>query len=419
MPQDTPALGALAGLRVLDLSRILAGPTCTQVLGDLGAEVIKIEKPGAGDDTRKWGPPFATGPDGQPTTESAYYLSSNRNKRSLALDFTRPEGKALLMRLLASCDVLIENFRTGTLRRHGLDYASLKDRFPRLVYCSVTGFGQTGPYAQRAGYDYLAQAMGGIMSITGAPDGPPMKVGVGIADVTTGLYATIGILAALRHRDATGEGQHVDACLLDTQVSWLINEATNYFLSGVRPVRRGNSHPNIVPYRVYASADGHLVLAVGNDAQFRRFCEIAGAPALADDPRFATNAARVCNREAIDAEVEAAMARRSTADWLAALERAGIPAGPVNHIDEVFADPQVQAREMQVTMPYAHSASGRVDLVGSPLKLERTPAAYRHPPPVLGEHTRELLAEIAGLDAAEIEALLEAGVIGAPPAGGG
>ena len=413
--------GPLDGVRVLDMSRILAAPTGTQILGDLGAEVIKGEKPGAGDDTRRWGPPFLTGRDGEPMAESAYYLSSNRNKRSVAIDFTTEDGRALLLEMLAGCDVLIENFRTGTLARYGLDYESLRVRFPGLVYCSVTGFGQDGPYARRAGYDYLAQAMGGIMSITGAPDGPPMKVGVGITDVTTGLYATIGILAALRHRDRTGEGQHVDASLLDTQVSWLINEATNYFLSGERPMRRGNAHPNIVPYRVYATADGYVVLAVGNDAQFRRWCEVAGRAELADDPRFATNAARIANRDAIDAEIEAEMARRGSADWLARLEEVGVPAGPVNHIDEVFDDPHVRARGMRIEMDYPDAAGGSVALVASPLKFSATPVSYRYPPPRLGEHTREILAAFAACTPEDITRMMASGVISArdaaPPGG--
>lgn len=408
---DQPAPGALAGLRILDLTRVLAGPTCTQILGDLGAEVIKIERPGAGDDTRKWGPPYVTGPDGTPSTESAYYLSANRNKRSVAIDFTRPEGHALMLRLLASCDVLVENFKTGTLARHGLGFATLTERFPALVYASVTGFGQTGPYAARAGYDYLAQAMGGIMSITGDPEGPPMKVGVGIADVTTGLYAVIGILAALRHRDATGQGQHVDTSLLDTQVSWLVNEATNFFVTGERPVRRGNEHPNIVPYRVFATADGHIVLAVGNDSQFVRFCTVAGIPALAEDPRAATNPARLANREYVDGAVGATLATRPSAEWLALLEPAGVPAGAVNNIDEVFADPHVLARGMRISMPYPAAASGEVELVGSPLKLGATPVTYRNAPPRAGEHTAEVLRDLAGLDDDEITRLAEAGVI--------
>lgn len=402
---------ALSGIRVMDMSRILAGPTCTQIMGDLGADIVKLEKPGSGDDTRKWGPPYISDPSGQPTTESAYYLAANRNKRSLALDFTRPEGREILLRLLADCDVLVENFKTGTLKRHGLDYGSLAERFPSLVYCSITGFGQTGPYAQRAGYDYLAQAMGGIMSITGSPDGPPMKVGVGIADVTTGLYATIGIMAALRHRDATGRGQHIDVALLDTQVSWLVNEATNYLVSGARPVRRGNEHPNIVPYKVFATADGFIVLAVGNDAQFRRWCALAELESLAADERFITNAARVENRAALDDRVASAMKRRTSAQWLAALEQADIPAGPVNAIDEVFQDPQVLARGMRIEMAYPHGASGSVALVGSPLKLSETPVCYRHPPPLAGEHSRSLLAELADLGEQEIANLVAAGIV--------
>ncbi len=401
MTHAAQSAGALAGLRVLDLSRILAGPTCTQILGDLGADIIKVEKPGAGDDTRAWGPPYVTGPDGKPTTESAYYLSANRNKRSIAIDFTRSEGRAVLIRLLEKSDVLVENFKTGTLKRYGLDFETLHSRFPRLVYCSITGFGQTGPYANRAGYDYLAQAMGGIMSVTGAPDGPPMKVGVGIADVTTGLYATIGILAALRHRDESGLGQHIDMALLDTQVSWLVNEATNFLTSGIRPPRRGNEHPNIVPYKVFETKDGFIVLAVGNDAQFARWCEVAGVSHLAGDPLYATNAARVVNRKELDGHVAMAMRDRTTAEWLRALEPLGIPCGPVNNIDEVFGDAHVLSRGMKIEMPYRHSASGTVALVGSPIKMSRTPPVYKLAPPSIGEHSQEILEEFGCLLAAE------------------
>lgn len=386
------APGALDGIRVCDMSRILAGPTCTQILGDLGADVIKIEKPGEGDDTRKWGPPYVTGPDGRPTTESAYYLAANRNKRSVTLDFTCEEGRTALLDLIASSDVLIENYKTGTLARYGLGYEQLKERFPGLVYCSITGFGQTGPYASRAGYDFLAQAMGGIMSVTGEPEGSPMKVGVGISDITTGLYATIGILAALRHRERAGEGQHIDLCLMDTTVSWLANEATNYLASGVVPHRRGNAHPNIAPYKVYQTADSYVVLCVGNDGQFRRWCEVAGVPAMADDSGFATNPARLANREALDAAVGAAMRTRTSAQWIAALEAVGVPVGPVNTIGEVFDDPQVLARGMRVEMAYPASADGTIALVGSPLKLSATPVTYRRPPPLSGEHTAEVLA---------------------------
>ncbi|MGJ4948748.1 CaiB/BaiF CoA transferase family protein [Bradyrhizobium sp. HKCCYLS20291] len=386
--------GCLAGLRILDLSRILAGPTCTQILGDLGADVVKVEKPNDGDDTRKWGAPFVTGTDGMPTAESAYYLCANRNKRSVALDIGTEEGKRTVLALISRSDVLVENFKAGGLARYGLDYASLSQRFPGLIYCSITGFGQSGPYSSRPGYDHVAQAMGGIMSLTGDPDGPPMKVGVGIADVTTGLYATIGILAALRHRDKTGLGQHIDCSLLDTQVSWLINEATNYFLSGQQPLRKGNAHPNICPYNVYRTQDGHVVLAVGNDAQFQRWAEIAHVPDLLRDPRFATNAARLGNRVALESIVMECMGSRLSSFWIDALEQAGVPCGPVNTIEQVFADPHVLARQMKITMAYDSARDGQINLLGSPLKLSRTPVGYRRPPPRLGEHSNEVLAEL-------------------------
>jgi len=394
MTDESDKSGCLAGLRVLDLSRILAGPTCTQILGDLGADVIKVEKPNDGDDTRKWGPPFVAGVDGMPTAESAYYLCANRNKRSVALDIGTDEGKRAIHALISRSDILVENFKAGGLARYGLDYATLSQRFPGLIYCSITGFGQNGPYSARPGYDHVAQAMGGIMSLTGDSDGPPMKVGVGIADVTTGLYATIGILAALRHRDRTGVGQHIDCSLLDTQVSWLINEATNYFLSGEEPRRKGNSHPNICPYNVYRTQDGHVVLAVGNDAQFQRWTEIARTPDLARDPRFATNAGRLGNRVALEPIVAEAMRSRLTSFWIDALERAGVPCGPVNTIEQVFADPHVLARQMKISMAYEGARGGRIDLLGSPLKLSETPVSYRRPPPRLGEHSSEVLAEV-------------------------
>ncbi|GAB4173586.1 MAG: CaiB/BaiF CoA-transferase family protein [Thalassobaculales bacterium] len=405
---QTTRSGPLAGLRIFDLTRILAGPSCTQVLGDLGADVIKIEQPGAGDDTRKWGPPFLKDATGADSTEAAYYLAANRNKRSVTIDIAKPEGQALAKRLIATCDVLVENFKVGNLAKYGLAYDQLRPAFPRLVYCSVTGFGQTGPYAPRAGYDFLAQGLGGIMSLTGEPDGMPMKVGVGISDVMTGMHAAIAILAALRHRDATGEGQHIDAALLDTQVSWLVNEGMNYLVSGERPQRRGNAHPNIVPYQVFASADGHVILGVGNDGQFRRFCEVAGRPALADDPRFATNRGRVVNREALVPMVAELMGSRTTAQWVAALEPAGVPCSPVNTLDQVFEDPQVKARGMKITMD--HPLGRKVDLIGYPLKLSATPATYRHPPPLLGQHTGEVLGEL-GLSEAEVAALRAAGAI--------
>lgn len=404
--------GPLDGVRIVDLSRILAGPTCTQLLGDLGADVIKIERPGAGDDTRKWGPPYVKDADGNETGESAYYLSSNRNKRSIAIDLARPDGQALVRRLLTRADVLIENFKVGGLAGYGLDYASLKDAFPRLVYCSITGFGQYGPYAERPGYDLLAQAMGGIMSITGQPDGPPTKVGVGIADVMTGMYASTAILAALRHRDSTGIGQHIDVSLLDCQIAWLVNEGANYLVSGIDPHRRGNEHPNIVPYTVFAVADGHVILAVGNDAQFQRWCSFAGAADLAIDPRFTTNADRVRNREALYAAMPRYMAAKSKQEWIDGLAGIGVPCSPVNTIAEVFADPHTAVREMRIAMPH-HQAGGdgTVPLIGNPLKLSETPVSYRYAPPTLGEHSEAVLAEWLDLDGDAIAALRSRGIV--------
>lgn len=403
---------ALAGVRILDLTRILAGPTCTQLLGDLGADVIKIERPGEGDDTRKWGPPYVVGEDGAPTGESAYYLSANRNKRSVAIDIAHPEGRRLVRALLGRCQVLVENFKVGGLAKHGLDYASLRPEFPGLIYCSITGFGQTGPYAPRAGYDYLAQGYGGIMSITGAPDGEPMKVGVGIADVMCGMYAAVAILAALRHVEGGGGGQHIDMSLLDTQVAWLVNEGTNYLLSGRVPRRLGNEHPNIVPYKVFESADGHVILAVGNDAQFRRWCAFAGAEELATDPRFATNSLRVANRADLYALMPGYVRRKTTRAWVDGLAGLGVPCGPVNDIAGVFADPQVEARGMRVDVPHSGAAGGTVPLIANPIKMTATPPGYRAGPPTLGQHTDEVLDELLGIGGAEREALREGGAIG-------
>jgi crotonobetainyl-CoA:carnitine CoA-transferase CaiB-like acyl-CoA transferase len=403
---------ALAGVRVLDLTRILAGPTCTQLLGDLGADVVKVERPGAGDDTRKWGPPFVEGLDGRPTAESAYYLGANRNKRSVAIDIAHPEGQALVRKLLERCDALVENFKVGDLARYGLGYEQLRADFPRLVYCSITGFGQTGPYAPRAGYDYLAQGMGGIMSITGEPDGEPMKVGVGIADVMCGMYATVAILAALRHRDATGHGQWIDMALLDTQVAWLVNEGMNYLLSGQVPRRLGNEHPNIVPYKVFESRDGYVILAVGNDGQFQKWCRFAGAADLAADPRFATNSLRVRHRRELYALMPAYVRAKTTREWVDGLAALKVPCGPVNTIDQVFDDPQVRARGMRVDAPYATAAAGTVPLIANPIRMTRTPPSCRHGPPTLGEHTDEVLAELLDLAPAERERLRAAGAIG-------
>ena len=403
--------GPLDGLRVFDLTRILAGPTCTQFLGDLGADVIKIERTGQGDDTRKWGPPFVQDAAGADTTESAYYLSSNRNKRSVTLDIAHPEGQALARRLIGECDILVENFKAGGLAKYGLAYADLKDACPDLIYCSITGFGQTGPYAPRAGYDYLAQGMGGIMSLTGEPEGEPIKVGVGIADIMCGMYAVTAILAALRHRDRGGGGQYIDLSLLDTQVAWLTYEGLNYLTSGQVPKRVGNEHPNIVPYKVLPCADGLFILAAGNDGQFRRFCAFAGAPELADDPRFTTNAQRVRNREALYAILPGLTVKKTQTEWVEGLSERGVPSGPVNTLDQVFSDPQVLHRGMRRSMPYPDAAGGAVDLIGNPIKFSKTPVDYRRPPPRLGADTEEVLGELLGLSSEDLETLRGSGVI--------
>ena len=402
---------ALEGIRVLDLTRILAGPTCTQALGDLGADVLKIERPGEGDDTRKWGPPYVKGRDGRPTSESAYYLAANRNKRSVAIDIARPEGRRLVLELLRHCQVLVENFKVGGLKRYGLGWPDLRADFPHLVYCSITGFGQTGPYAPRAGYDFLAQGLGGIMSITGAADGEPMKVGVGIADLIASTYATSAILAALRHAERTGEGQQVDMALLDSQVAWLVNEGSNYLVSGQVPRRLGNEHANIVPYKVFESADGYVILAVGNDAQFGRFCAFAGVPELARDPRFRTNSLRIGHRVELYAIMVPILHARPTRQWVDGLGPLGVPCGPVNRIDQVFDDPQVQARGMRIDMAHELAAAGTVPLVASPIKMSATPPSYREPPPTLGQHTDAVLRELLGCRDGDLEALRAAGVI--------
>jgi len=403
---------SLAGVRVLDLSRVLAGPWCTQTLADLGADVIKVERPGSGDDTRAWGPPYLKDGAGADSSEAAYYLGANRNKRSIAIDIAAPAGQALIRQLAAQVDVLVENFKVGDLARYGLDAQSLREANPGLVVCSITGFGQTGPYKDRAGYDYAVQGLGGLMSVTGErddlPGGGPQKVGVAVADLFTGLYATVAILAALRHRDATGEGQVIDMALLDTQVAMLANLGSNYLCTGKAPSRMGNAHQNIVPYQVFEAADGHLILAVGNDGQFAKFCAIAGRPDWAQDARFAKNAERVRNRELLVPQIDAVMKTRNKRDWLAALEAAKVPCGAINNLAEAFADPQVQARGMTVAMP--HPLSEDLRLVASPIRLSATPVAYRHAPPLLGQHTRELLLE-AGLKEADIDALLHDGVI--------
>ena len=401
----------LSGVRVFDLTRILAGPTCTQLLGDLGADIIKVEKPFVGDDTRTWGPPYVKDRLGNDTTESAYYLSANRNKRSVTIDLSQPAGIELAKKFIEKSDVLIENFKVGGLAKLGLGYEDIREQFPNLVYCSVTGFGQTGPYAPRAGYDFLAQGIGGIMSITGAPEGEPVKVGVGIADVMTGMYASTAILAALRHRDATGEGQHIDTCLLDTQISWLINEGTNYLISGKMPERLGNEHPNIVPYKVFSTSDGYVILAVGNDRQFRDWCTAAGADDLKDDERFKTNPLRIKNREVLYQKMPSFMKRKTTKEWLSIMEEVKVPCSPVNNIEQVFDDPHVKHREMKIEMDHELSGSGKVPLIGNPLKLSATPPQYRRPPPTLGQHTEEVLSEILELNSQEIKELRDKGAI--------
>ena len=402
--------GPLDGIRILDLSRVLAGPFGTQMLADLGAEVIKVERPGVGDETRTWGPPWVTGPEGEDTTESAYYLCANRNKRSVTVDFSQPRGVALVKRLLAHCDALVENFKVGGLAKFGLGYEQLSEELPGLVYCSITGFGQTGPYAHRPGYDMVAQGIGGLISITGEPDRPPSKVPVAINDIMTGMYTGVALLSALRHRDATGEGQHVDVALLDVQVSWLANVASNYLVGGRIPRRLGTAHPNTVPYQVFPTEDGFIIIAANNDGQFVRLCETAGAPELLEDPDFSSNALRVRHRDRLIPKVEALTRTRTTAAWMEVLETAGVPCAPVNTIDQVFADPQVQARGMQIGM--AHPLAGvEVPLVGSPVKLSRTPVSYRRAPPTLGEHTDEVLSQILGLGESERAALREEGVI--------
>lgn len=387
---NSPQQGPLAGVKVLDLSRILAGPTATQLLGDLGATVIKVENPGSGgDDTRSWGPPFVPQADGSDSDLSAYYMSANRNKRSVALDISTPQGQAEIKRIAAHADILIENFKPGGLAKYGLDYASLRDELPGLVYCSISGYGQTGPNASKPGYDLMAQGYGGIMSLTGDPEGAPMKVGVGIADVMCGMYATVGILAALRHRDQTGQGQQIDLALVDAQIAWLINEGVNYLTSGNVPQRRGNGHPNIVPYDVYETSDSHIILAVGNDSQFQRFTAFLDLPELADDPRFATNPARLEHRDALNAILRPAIWARSMDQMIKGLEGVKVPVGPVHDLQQVFDTDQVAARGMQIGMQSQH---GPVQLIGNPLNFSATPVTYRRAPASCGADTDAVLS---------------------------
>ena len=400
----TTPIGPLSGLRVLDLTRVLAGPTCTQMLGDLGAEVIKIERPEAGDDTRGFAPPLVPN-----TKESAYFVGVNRNKKSVTLDIAKPEGQAIIHKLLEHCDILVENFKVGALAKYGLGYEQLAKTHPRLIYCSITGFGQTGPYAPRPGYDALIQAMGGVMSLTGEPNGSPQKVGVPVADLFAGLYGCIGILAAVNHRNNTGQGQQIDIGMLDTHVAWLANQGMNYLATGENPARLGNQHPNIAPYQEFPTKDGYLILAVGNDPTFERFCKAFGQEALLADPRFATNPIRVQNRQLVTDTLTPVMKSKTTAEWIDALEALKIGCGPINTLEQVFADPHVQAREMVVEM--AHGSGETVKVIANPVKLSATPPSYRSPPPVLGEHTEDVLASVLKMSASDIAALREKGIL--------
>jgi formyl-CoA transferase len=405
--------GPLSHIRVLDFSRVLAGPWAAQNLADLGAEVIKIERPGAGDDTRGWGPPYLKDAAGKDTTESAYFTSVNRNKKSVTLDISKPDGQKIARELALKCQVLIENYKVGTFKRYGLDYDTLKKDNPGLIYCSVTGFGQDGPYAPRPGYDFIFQGMGGLMSITGERDGQPgagpQKVGIAITDVLTGMYASVGILAAITHRERTGQGQYIDAALLDTIVAFNANQITSYFSSGKIPQRWGNAHAQVVPYEVFPTSDGHLILAVGNDSQFASFCQVAGAPELAQEARFKTMSQRIVHRGELIPLIAELMRTRTKGEWIAALEAANVPCGPINNMKEVFEDPQVQHRKLRVDLP--HATGGTASVVRSPLRLSETPVEYRLAPPLLGQHTGEVLKDLLGKSADELQRLKAAGIV--------
>ena len=407
------AAAIFSNIRVLDLSRILAGPWCGQIFADLGAEVIKVERPGKGDDTRAWGPPFMKDRTGRDCADSAYFQCANRAKKSVTIDLAKPEGQALIREIAAGADVLLENFKVGDLARYGLGYEQIRAVNPRIVYCSITGFGQTGPYRDRAGYDFMIQGMGGLMSITGErdalPGGGPQKAGVAIADLMTGMYSTVAVMAALWERNASGVGQHIDMALLDTQVGWLANQNLNYLFSGEPPQRLGNAHPNITPYDTFKTTDGDIILAIGNQAQYEKFCHAAGLSALTEDSRFKDNPSRVAHRDALKALIAPAMLTRTTGEWMAVLETLGVPCGPINRLDQVFADPQVVHRQLKVDVP--HRVAGSLPLVANPIKFSRTPIDYNVPPPMLGEHTDEVLRDLLGKTDPEIAALREKAII--------
>ncbi|MFZ6846043.1 CaiB/BaiF CoA transferase family protein [Undibacterium sp. RuTC16W] len=408
---------ALGHIRVLDLTRVLAGPWCAQNLADLGAEVIKVEKPGSGDDTRTWGPPYLRDADGNNTTEAAYYLAANRGKQAITVDIATTEGQQIIRELAQQSDVVLENYKVGQLKKYGLDYDSLKLLKPDLVYCSITGFGQTGPYSHRAGYDFIVQGMGGFMSLTGErddlPGGGPQKAGVAIADLMTGMYSTIAVMAALTHRDRTGEGQYIDMALLDVQVAMLANMNTNYLASGNAPKRWGNAHPNIVPYQTFATSDGHIIVAAGNDGQYRKFVQAGGRQDLANDDRFISNPLRVQHRDILVPLLADMVQRKTKQEWIDLLEAAGVPCGPINSLDEVFDNPQVIARQMQMDLP--HPSAGNVKLVGSPMRMSVTPTVYPLAPPLLGQHTDQVLQDLLQYDDEKIAGLRQSGIIGIKP----
>ena len=401
----------LKGIKILDLTRVLAGPYCTQLLGDLGAEIIKVERPGSGDDTRGFAPPFLKDENDEETDLSAYYCGANRNKKSITINLSEKDGQKLVKKMLKDCDILVENFKTGTLKKYGLSYDDLKGEFPRLIFCSITGFGQTGPYSLRPGYDGLIQAMGGVMGLTGDPDGEPMKVGVPIGDLMAGMFASVGILAAVKHQVETGKGQFIDIGMLDTHVAWLANQGMNYLSTDKNPQRLGNQHPNIVPYQVMPTSDGYIVLSIGNDPTFERFCKLANVENLLEDERFKTNASRVSNREYVTEVLNNVTKKRDSETWLNDLEEAKIGCGPINNLSEVFKDPHVLSREMIIEIKHSKTGKKPLKLIANPIKMTETPVSYRYPPPLLGEHTDEVLTQHLKLSVEDIKNLKDKGIV--------